>query len=235
VPMFAWPRIRNACHPPLLPTPSRSMAATPICSPSLTMVRTRALCRSISRATSSRAPSASLRPGTLPSSPTSRCSGRQGAGRLGPHRQCHSHRTARAERRDRGGDHADQVSPSSRGTEACRQRRSVPVRLTAHRKAGISFAGAGADSQARKVARSAGPRAGQLAPDFLAGSPNALSASELARVTDELGNDSDMRVGTQAVHRPRPVLCRSRNFASSLVKSCTTPPQERGTRLDAPV
>ena len=38
----------------------------------------------------------------------------------------------------RGGNHADQVSPASPGTEASRQRRALLVRLSARRKAGIT-------------------------------------------------------------------------------------------------
>ena len=59
-------------------------------------------------------------------------------GGLCSRRQWHSDRTARGARRDQGGNHADQVSPSSRGTEASRQRRAVRVRLPAHREAGIT-------------------------------------------------------------------------------------------------
>ena len=70
---------RNLCQHPLSPRPSRSTAATLICSLSPTIVRTRASCRSISRATSSRAPLGSPPPGTSPASPTCRCSGRQGS------------------------------------------------------------------------------------------------------------------------------------------------------------
>jgi hypothetical protein len=82
---------------------------------------------------------ASLPPGRLPASRTVAVLAAQGAGRLRSHPQSHSHRTARAQRRDQGEDDADQISPSSRGTEACRQRRAVPVRLPAHRKAGITI------------------------------------------------------------------------------------------------
>ena len=56
--------------------------------------------------------------------------------------QWHSHRTARAERRDQSGDHTDQISPSSRGPEASRQRRALPIRLPAHRTANITERGA---------------------------------------------------------------------------------------------
>jgi len=57
---------RNLCQHPLSPRPSRSTAATPICSLSLTIVRTRASCRSISTVTSLRAPLGSLPPGISP-------------------------------------------------------------------------------------------------------------------------------------------------------------------------
>ena len=62
----------------------------------------------------------------------------KGAGRLCSRRQWYSHRTARAERRDQGGNHADQVSSSSAWAEASRQRRAVLVGLSAHREAGIT-------------------------------------------------------------------------------------------------
>ena len=62
----------------------------------------------------------------------------KGAGRLRSRRQWHSYRTARAERLDQSGDYTDQISPSSRGPEASRQRWAMPIRLPAHRKANIN-------------------------------------------------------------------------------------------------
>jgi hypothetical protein len=69
----------------------QSDAATPVCSPLPATVSTPPLCQSISRPTSSHAPSASLQPGTLPSSPMSHVLATQGPGRLCSHRQWHCH------------------------------------------------------------------------------------------------------------------------------------------------